>query len=101
MTLRGNLTMTCKIDRHVIEKDFVVLRISGRITGEHVTMLRALLEQENGALTIDLKDVRLVDGDAVKFLAHCEADGARLKNCPAYIREWIARERDGSNTRQG
>jgi hypothetical protein len=64
MTLRGNLTMTCKIDRDVIQKDSVVLRISGRIPTEHVTMLRALLEQENGALPIDLKDVRLVDGDA-------------------------------------
>jgi anti-anti-sigma regulatory factor len=93
MTLRGNLIMTCKIDRHVIEKDSVVLRISGRITGEHVTMLRALLEQENGALTIDLKDVRLVDGEAVKLLAMHEANGAQIKNCPPYIREWIRRER--------
>ena len=46
--------MTCKIDHHVIENDSVVLRISGRVTSEHVNMLRALLEQENGALTIDL-----------------------------------------------
>jgi len=52
-------------------------------------------------VVLDLKDIKLVNRDAVKFLAHCEADGARLKNCPAYIREWIARERDGSNTRQG
>jgi len=52
-------------------------------------------------VVLDLKDIKLVNRDAVKFLAHCEADGARLENCPAYIREWIARERDGSNTRQG
>jgi len=86
--------MTCKIDRHVIEKDYVVLRISGRVAGEHVNMLRALLEQENGALTIDLKDVRLVDGDAVKLLAMQESNGAQIKNCPRYIREWIRRERE-------
>jgi len=86
--------MTCKIDRRVIEKDSVVLRISGRVTGEHVNMLRALLEQENGALTIDLKDVWLVDGDAVKLLATYESDGAQIKNCPRYIREWIRRERE-------
>jgi anti-anti-sigma regulatory factor len=95
MTLRGNLTMTCKIDRHVIEKDSVVLRISGRITGEHVTTLRAVLEQENSPLTIDLKDVRLVDGDAVQLLAKHESRGTQIKNCPRYIREWIRREREG------
>jgi anti-anti-sigma regulatory factor len=95
MTLRGNLTMTCKIDRHVIEKDSVVLRISGRITGEHVTTLCAVLEQENSPLTIDLKDVRLVDGDAVQLLAKHESRGTQIKNCPRYIREWIRREREG------
>jgi len=39
-----------------------------------------------------LKDVRLVDQDAVTFLAECEASGARLRNCPAYIRNWIGSE---------
>jgi hypothetical protein len=29
-------------------------------------------------------------GDALK---RCEADNITLKNCPAYIREWITRER--------
>jgi anti-anti-sigma regulatory factor len=87
--------MTCKIDRHVIEKGLVVLRISGRITGEHVTTLRAVLEQENSPLTIDLKDVRLVDGDAVQLLAKHESRGTQIKNCPRYIREWIRREREG------
>jgi hypothetical protein len=55
-------------------------------------MLRAALEQENGALTIDLKNVRLVDGDAVLALAMHESNGAQIRNCPAYIREWIRRE---------
>jgi anti-anti-sigma regulatory factor len=86
--------MTCKIDRHVIGMDPVVLRISGRITGENVNTLRALLEQENGALTLDLKDVRLVDDEAVKLLAIHESNGAQINNCPLYIREWITRERE-------
>jgi anti-anti-sigma regulatory factor len=87
--------MTCKIDRQIIGDDLVVLRISGRVTGEAVSMLRALLEQENGALTIDLKDVRLVDGDAVRLLAVHESTGIQIKNCQLYIREWIRREREG------
>ena len=71
----------------------MVLRVSGRITGDHVNTLRKLLEQESGALTLDLKDVRLVDGDAVKLLAINESNGVRIENCPLYIREWIRREK--------
>jgi len=85
--------VTCKIHREAVGADRVVLRVSGRITGDHVNTLRTLLEQESGALTLDLKDVRLVDGDAVKLLAIHESRGVRIENCPLYIREWIRRER--------
>jgi hypothetical protein len=37
-------------------------------------------------LVLDLRDVTLVNQDAVKFLAGCEADSIKLENCPAYIR---------------
>ena len=87
--------MTCKIDRHGIGEGRVVLRVSGRLAGNNVDMLRTLLEQENNVLTLDLKDVRLVDGDAVKLLAIHESNGVRIDNCPLYIREWIRREREG------
>jgi hypothetical protein len=43
-----------------------------------------------------LKDLTLVDQDAVTFLRRCEADNITLRNCPAYIREWITRERNQS-----
>jgi hypothetical protein len=88
--------VTCKIHRQAIGKDAVVLRVSGRITGEYVNMLRALLEQESSAPTLDLKDVRLVDGEAVKLLAIHESNGVRINNCPLYIREWITREREAT-----
>ena len=86
--------MTCKIHREAVGEDRVVLRVSGRLTGDHVETLRTLLEQESGALTLDLKDVRLVDGDAVKLLAIHESNGVRIENCLLYIREWIRRERE-------
>jgi hypothetical protein len=81
----------------------VVFALSGRIEAEDVAELQRLFQSEatDRNLVLDLKDVKLVNRDAVRFLAGCEADGASLKNCPAYIREWIARERNGSNTRQG
>ena len=58
--------------------------------------LQKLLESEAGdhSLVLDLNEVRLVDRDVVSFLASCEAKGITLANCPAYIREWIAREKD-------
>jgi len=66
------LTVTSKIHRQVVREDRVILRASGRITGDDVNTLRTLLEQESSALTLDLKDVRLVD-EAVKLLAMHEA----------------------------
>jgi len=73
------------------------LRISGRITGQDVNMFRTLLEQEGSAVAIDLKDVLLVDREAVQLLAVRESNGDELRNCPAYIREWVVRERVDTN----
>jgi hypothetical protein len=70
----------------------VVLVVSGRITGEDVDMFRGVLEQESGGVAIDLKNVLLVDRDAVKLLALSEANGTELRNCPPYIREWVKRD---------
>ena len=55
-------------------------------------MLRALLEEEEGVVIIDLKDVLIVDREAIKLLAVCESNGVELRNCPNYIREWVTRE---------
>jgi len=89
--------MSCRIDRHVIGEDLVILCISGRITGQDVDLLRGLLEQERSAVAIDLKNVLLADREAVKLLAIRESNGTELRNCPAYIREWITRERVDTN----
>src|ERR1700748_852888 len=84
--------MTCRIDRRVIGQDRAMFFVSGRIAEEDVDTLRALLEQEKGAVTIDLKDVLIVDREAIKLLAVRESNGVELRNCPAYIREWVTRE---------
>ena len=89
-------TVTCKILRQAIGQGRVVLRVSGRLTGDDVNTLRTLLEQESSALTLDLKDVLLVDDEAVKLLASHESNGVTLNNCPRYIREWIRREREAT-----
>jgi anti-anti-sigma regulatory factor len=72
----------------------VIFTLSGRIEAEDIDEVRRLLELEGTSrqIALDLKDVTLVDRDAVKFLANCEADSIQLENCPAYLREWIGRE---------
>jgi anti-anti-sigma regulatory factor len=73
----------------------VVFKLSGRMETENVSELKTLVKTEtNGRrIILDLKDLTLVDRDAVIFLGRCEATDMELKNCPAYIREWIKRER--------
>jgi len=76
--------------------------LSGRIEAEYLSELRRVIECEERRrpLTLDLGEVKLVDRDAVTFLAQCEAAGATLENCPAYVREWVARERAEGNNRR-
>jgi hypothetical protein len=84
--------VTCKIVREAVGQGRVVLRVSGRLTGDDVNTLGTLLEQEKDAVALDLKDLRLVDDEGVKLLASHESNGVTLDNCPRYIREWIRRE---------
>ncbi len=73
----------------------VIFRISGRIEAEDVEELSRLfgLESSDHCLALDLRDVTLVDRDGVAFLARCEADGIKLENCPAYVREWLKQKK--------
>jgi anti-anti-sigma regulatory factor len=73
----------------------VVFKLSGRMDAENLVELKAQfgLEAKGRRIALDLKDLTLVDRDAVSFLERCESDSIRLMNCPPYIREWIARER--------
>ena len=73
----------------------VIFTVSGRMDAEHLAELKTLLHSEaNGRrISLDLTDLTLVDQDVVSFLERCEAGNIQLKNCPAYIREWITKER--------
>ena len=83
--------MVLKIDRGSDGRR-LVLRLSGRIQSEHVEQLKTEME-ENPKVVLDLEDVRLVDVEVVRFLGVCEANGAELRHCSPYIREWILKER--------
>jgi hypothetical protein len=86
-------SMTLKIQKSG-RGEVVVYALSGRIRAEEIEELQRLFEVEGqeDRIALDLKEVKLVDRDSVKYLARCEAKGTQLENCPAYIREWIGRE---------
>lgn len=68
-----------------------VFTLAGRIEEEDLKNLKELLTEEPDAheLVLDLKDVTLVNREAVDFLAGCQRGGITLENCPSYIQKWI------------
>ena len=62
---------------------------------EPIAELETLISSEaNGRrIILDLKDLTLVNESAISFLERCEAKSIALKNCPAYVREWINAQR--------
>jgi hypothetical protein len=88
--------MVLRIDRSN-NSEFVIFTLSGRIENEKIRELRKILalEKTKQKIAFDLKDIKLVDQHSVEFLEVCEAQGAELWNCPAFLREWIVRIRAG------
>ena len=88
--------MACKIERVLTPGGFVVFRVSGRIDGAYVEVLQQLTENEkiaSGRPALDLTEVTVVSLEAVRVLTVAEANGIELRNCPAYVREWISQVR--------
>jgi hypothetical protein len=85
--------MTLRIERSARQR-FTVFSVSGRMEAEHVAELKELFDHDYRKIILDLRDLRLADRDAVKFLMGCERDGMKFENCPAYVREWMDREKD-------
>ena len=85
--------MTLRIEQSV-RQGMIVFTLSGRMKAEEVAELKALFDTDYRTIVLDLRDLRLADRDAVRFLKDCEADGMKLENCPTYVREWIEREKD-------
>jgi hypothetical protein len=80
----------------------VMFTLSGRMQTEDIEQFQQLLIVETPGLQVmfDLRDVTLVNQDAVTFLAHCEAKGIRLESCPLHIRNWIDQEKRRNERRR-
>ena len=80
-----------------IEKDsdgcVTKLRLSGRIQSDQIPSIVSEMDCNCPSKILDLSEVTLVDLGVVQFLIACEDEGVELVECPAYVREWMIRER--------
>ena len=80
----------------------VVFTLTGRIEADDIVELQRLIGLESAGqdITFDLREITMVDREAVKFLERCKAQKIKLENCPAYIRESIEQKEEGVANRR-
>jgi anti-anti-sigma regulatory factor len=84
--------MTLRIEEVSTESQ-TALTLSGRITSRDVQELKARIAEARGPVILDLRQVRLVDLDAVYFLAAAERRGVELRHVPPFVHSWVLLER--------
>jgi anti-anti-sigma regulatory factor len=75
----------------------VVFTVSGQLDAENVRELCQLIDAEpaGAVVVLDFTDLVLADRDAIRYLRDSETgDRIVLRNCPAYIRVWMAAEKN-------
>jgi len=75
------------------EDEKIVMRLIGRIESEQLHDLKAQIANETRTIVLDLSEIKLVNQAAIRFLRLSEDSGIELRNCPAYVREWIRLDR--------
>ena len=83
-----------KIQR-MADRGAVVLTVSGRLDAENVGQLCELLDTVpvDTTVALDLRDLLLADRAVVRLLREFEErKRIVLRNCPSYIRIWMAAE---------
>jgi hypothetical protein len=88
--------VTLRIEK-VPREHGTTIKLIGRIRAEYLADLKEQIAASAPDIVLDLKEVSLVDADVVRFLVICESQGIRFDKCSAYIREWIAREKEIAN----
>ena len=77
------------------ENNEVVFTLSGQMDDEATAELKTIISSESDRrpIVLDLRDLTLVDENAIAFFVRCDANSITLRNCPAYVREWINAQR--------
>ena len=84
--------MTLRIDA-IPDEESRILVLTGRVGSPEVQQLKARFAETGDPVALDLRQLRLVDLDAVRFLASAERRGVELRNVPKYVRKWIRVEK--------
>jgi hypothetical protein len=82
----------------------VLITLTGWIRREHLPEIEQVVAQAAGAgrrISLDLRDVGLVDREAVDFLADGASRGLELRACPTYLREWLKSVSHDASRRHG
>jgi hypothetical protein len=61
---------------------------------EHLAELETQIRESDPHVLLDLEELNLVDIEVVRYLGGCELRGIALMNSSAYVKDWIAKERD-------
>ena len=85
--------MTHKIETTAGEYG-TIIKLIGRFRAECLSELKLTIERSKGRIVLEMNEVTLVDVESVRFLRNAETQGVELRHCPAYVREWIVRERE-------
>jgi anti-anti-sigma regulatory factor len=74
-----------------VDNGETVFVVCGRLDTVSLRELSALIAKESPACSVvlDLKDLDLVDRDAVEVLRSYTNSGIELRNCPRYVRIWM------------
>ena len=83
--------MACKVERLVERGHLALFHISGYLRQKHLNLIEEMMAKETDPVAFDLAEVTLVDREVVRLLAACDAKGIGLRNCPAFIREWMSK----------
>jgi hypothetical protein len=69
----------------------VVFALSGQMDDEAIAELETIInsEADGRRIVLDLRDLTLVNEDAITFFERSESNNIALENCPPYVREWI------------
>jgi hypothetical protein len=71
----------------------IILRLIGRVRFNCIEELRQRIENQKSHTVLDLAEVDLIDLQSIRFLRECQDRKIELRNCSAYVLEWIRRER--------
>ena len=88
--------MTYRIER-CVDSSTVTFAVSGTVNATRAADLRSRVDCElDVKVVLDLRDVTLVERDAVHLLAGVCGRGAKFVNCPEYLRRWMVAERNSA-----